>query len=266
MDSQIYPRENQSEITESKKKKFIEALKTLFKNGQYAELVSIHSDSRHRHHFSGETEDVPGRFLPWHRLFLYELENRLNNGLNSKDIRIPYWDWTKDRGVPELVNDLKPLFKSVPIFDEFQNRFFNEEIQVRRQIGIYIDPTTHSPVELPNEDKVTELLNQPTFNDFNIYLNRSHGRVHMWVGGATVNPPQSRDQVGTMSDPEISPADPIFYLHHSNIDRLWDKWNENHAEKPDLQDQDALMDPWPYDLRRDRIIDTKIFGYFYQSV
>ena len=87
----------------------------------------------------------------------------------------------------------------------------------------------------------------------------------MWAGGSTVNPPQNRDQVGTMSDPEISPADPIFYLHHSNIDRLWDKWNENHTEKPDLQGQDALMDPWTYDLRRDRIIDTKIFGYFYQS-
>ena len=38
-DSQIYPREDQAEITETKKNKFIEALRVLFKNGQYAELV-----------------------------------------------------------------------------------------------------------------------------------------------------------------------------------------------------------------------------------
>jgi tyrosinase len=263
-DSQIYPREDQAEMTESKKNNLVEALKALFNNGQYADLVSIHSDSRHKHHFSGETEDVPGRFLPWHRLFLYELENRLNSVSSTKDIRIPYWDWIKDRDIPELVIDLKPLFRSVPIFNVSQNKFFDENIQVRRRIGVYIDQNTHLPVELPNKDKVTELLNQPTFNDFNNYLNRSHNRVHMWVGGTTVNPPQSRDQLGTMSDPEVSPADPIFFLHHSNIDRLWDKWNENHTEKPDLKGQDAVMDPWPYDLSRDRIIDTKLFGYFYQ--
>jgi len=40
-----------------------------------------------------------------------------------------------------------------------------------------------------------------------------HNRVHMWVGGS-------------MTTTGTSPNDPLFFLHHANIDRLWDRWEQ----------------------------------------
>jgi len=47
-----------------------------------------------------------------------------------------------------------------------------------------------------------------------------HNLVHNEVGGIVTGPP---DRQGFMRD-FLSPVDPIFFMHHSNIDRLWDVW------------------------------------------
>jgi tyrosinase len=41
-----------------------------------------------------------------------------------------------------------------------------------------------------------------------------HNRIHVLIGGTG----------GFMSDPATAALDPIFWLHHCNIDRLWNKW------------------------------------------
>ena len=50
-----------------------------------------------------------------------------------------------------------------------------------------------------------------------------HNQVHVDVGG---NSPDGQTW-GLMSDPGIAALDPIFYLHHCNIDRMWAAWNAN---------------------------------------
>ena len=42
-----------------------------------------------------------------------------------------------------------------------------------------------------------------------------HNRVHTWVGGDML--------------PSTSPNDPVFYLHHCNVDRLWEAWMVQHG-------------------------------------
>jgi tyrosinase len=56
-----------------------------------------------------------------------------------------------------------------------------------------------------------------------------HNRVHVWVGGDMA--------------PATSPNDPVFYLNHCNVDRIWEKWMVDHGRiyappqsaSPDLQ-------------------------------
>jgi tyrosinase len=47
-----------------------------------------------------------------------------------------------------------------------------------------------------------------------------HNKVHNFIGGVgSVDP----GPYGNMTN-NLSPVDPIFFLHHSNMDRLWDVW------------------------------------------
>ncbi len=48
-----------------------------------------------------------------------------------------------------------------------------------------------------------------------------HNSVHLWVGGLYGK--GKNQQTGTMTL-NTSPNDPIFWLHHANIDRLWESW------------------------------------------
>lgn len=44
-----------------------------------------------------------------------------------------------------------------------------------------------------------------------------HNLVHIMIGGVV-------GQTGFMSDPDYAGLDPIFWLHHCTIDRLWEAW------------------------------------------
>jgi tyrosinase len=58
--------------------------------------------------------------------------------------------------------------------------------------------------------------------------NNPHNFVHGFVGG---NAPDG-ETYGLMADPGIAALDPIFYLHHCNIDRMWAAWNANGNGNP----------------------------------
>lgn len=63
-----------------------------------------------------------------------------------------------------------------------------------------------------------------------------HNRVHVWVGGS----------MGPMS----SPNDPIFFLHHCNVDRLWAQWQAANPTVPFIPDRStpALTGPDGHNL------------------
>jgi tyrosinase len=55
-----------------------------------------------------------------------------------------------------------------------------------------------------------------------------HNRVHVWVGGDML--------------PSSSPNDPVFFLNHCNVDRIWSAWQEAYPESPYLPDQTESED------------------------
>ncbi|MBS1494969.1 MAG: tyrosinase family protein [Bacteroidetes bacterium] len=97
-----------------------------------------------------------------------------------------------------------------------------------------------------------------------------HNRVHLWVGGSV----GSGDTVGTIVL-NSSPNDPVFWLHHANVDRLWAKWINAHGEVyvpvsggPMGHNLNDMM--WPYMTYgmhvtpKDMLSDQKL-GYKYQE-
>ena len=87
----------------------------------------------------------------------------------------------------------------------------------------------------PNTASITSILNMPIFEEFNPPtgfsrdLEGQHGGVHVAVGGADLLPsPAAVNPTfvprGQMSAVPLSPNDPVFFLHHCNVDRLWAYW------------------------------------------
>src|SRR5262249_15682315 len=103
----------------------------------------------------------------------------------SPAVTIPYWDWIANPDIPPPINE-GPLLQSWSV-----TRHWN-------------------PAILPPAPEVAS-ANQPnTFDPFQARLEQVHNNVHRAVGG-------------TMNS-SSSPADPLFWLHHANIDRLWSIW------------------------------------------
>ena len=61
---------------------------------------------------------------------------------------------------------------------------------------------------------------QPAKFSFSILEGFPHNKVHNYIGGVG---PLDPGPYGSMTN-FLSPVDPIFFLHHSNMDRLWDVW------------------------------------------
>jgi tyrosinase len=92
-----------------------------------------------------------------------------------------------------------------------------------------------------------------------------HNGIHAWVGGPFTN--------GTMVLP-TSPNDPVFFLHHSQVDRLWAQWQAEHgvdsyepaSGDPDI-DANAVMMPFDHygiHVTPAKVASIKKLGYRYQ--
>lgn len=104
-----------------------------------------------------------------------------------------------------------------------------------------------------------------------------HNLVHVWVGGLLGVSPKG-PRAGTMVLP-TSPNDPVFFLHHSNIDRLWAEWQEEHGvdtyEPESCEGTPKLgcqantrtdrMHP-PFEATPDDVADIDALGYRYESM
>lgn len=114
---------------------------------------------------------------------------------------------------------------------------------VYKPSGVSRGPVTS--IKLPSPPDVSETMKKSTYLEFTNSLEGLHNTVHRWAGG-------------TMDNLMYSPKDPIFWLHHANVDRIWLLWKHTHKEKPPLVGPAATMDPWP-----DTIDDANLVQHYF---
>lgn len=202
-------------MTPPEKTRFKDVITKLIGNGTYGQLVSHHADMSHRMHSMGGMDPVGRqRFLPWHRVYLVKLEKAMQQ--IDPLCFIPYWEWTTQKKVPPWLANFMPTV-NVP---------GQGTIKVLRDIA--------APPPLPTKSDIKSVLSETTYTAFTTQLEFAHNNVHGWVGGV-------------MADILVSPSDPLFWLHHANIDRLWSIWQakpSNVGKNPSLTGNDRIMDPW----------------------
>jgi tyrosinase len=247
------PRRDQKDLTVSERDAFNYALRSAINDGTYQAFVDIHMDMTHDMHGTGHGDTGFYRFLPWHRVYLYKMEELLQTYVPY--LRIPYWDWEHDRS---------------PYEEPFT--WIIQPKGVTRYPLTALDPASpggQALLKLPNQADVDYIRGQTTYADFATKLEYAHNNVHSWVGGAEGG---IRGKEGTMGDVMGSPADPLFWLHHANVDRIWSMWQPLPGKAysaaymaqrlPPLSGPKAHMDPWPQYTPAD-VSNTLDLYYYY---
>lgn len=190
-------------------------------------------------------------FPPWHRGYLVALENILRTIITSQfsgpaDWALPYWNYLDQSAtypedkIPPAFNDEKlpdgtanPLYVPqrygpngdgdvyVVIGQDVENAA-NDECQWDTIYSENDPPPTTGPGDLfgyfygGGETGFAHSDSQTGDLEMN-----PHNFVHGMIGGQS----NSNGQTGLMGVPNTAALDPVFYLHHCNIDRMWCAWN-----------------------------------------
>lgn len=162
-------------------------------------------------------------FLEWHRFYITYFEAICGEIINDPEFALPYWNWSNNNGLlPE------PFFGSNPLNVAFLN-----------------DPSAYSPPSWSRSgwrdintvgsraiSRDRGLMNDPRFSqiftadslestkrlsDYRLFQStiegEPHNMAHVLVG----------DPNGHMIN-GLSSLDPVFWLHHCNVDRIWAEW------------------------------------------
>lgn len=248
-------RKNQAALNDEEKQRFVDALDSLNLPDQtgvsaYGRLVAIHADMGHHMHNMGDGSPMSAlgqqRFLPWHRVYLYEFELLLQT-IDSQ-ITIPYWDWTNQREqtVPAWLASVRPTV-NIPNPGPGVVKVARFPGTAGYTLAAVLAGNVNGAPSLAEVQRATD------YTTFASGLESIHDLVHVWFG-----------RRGTMYALDRAPADPIFWMHHANIDRLWWEWHASvrgQDTEPNLQGRDAIMDPWRFTETDTR--DIAHFNYDY---
>ena len=213
-------RKNAETLTDDERKRFLKALDKLRDNGAYRVYHQIHSTwNNNRVKRNLEAHGGPG-FLPWHRLFILRLERDLQ--VIDPSVALPYWKF--DEAAPKVFseafmgkNTVAPPGRAVEVDFAADNPLFGWAVPDEHGNSVAIfrdgirDHTKQPTTARIKPDRVT--LTPDSYDRFADIEGNPHGSAHVWIGGS-----------GWMGHPDTAVRDPIFFLLHSNVDRLWATW------------------------------------------
>jgi tyrosinase len=191
-------------------------------------------------------------FLPWHRGYLLALEAVIRDAVvklgGPADWALPYWNYFKPGEAK-----LPAAFASADWPDgSGDNPLFVPQRYGPRNDGNVVVPVNRINMSALGDPDFAGDANggSPGFGGINTGFSHSgdthggietqpHDAVHVYVGGGD----NETNLPGLMSDPDTAGLDPIFYLHHANIDRLWEVWRLNPTTDVDPSDPNWVNGP-----------------------
>ncbi len=155
-------------------------------------------------------------FLPWHRAYIAAFESIVRELAGRPDFALPYWDWSVERRLPTAFASGTPA--SNPLNHVRPGMTRGDEL----------------PDDMVGGDVVARILASPDFEAFgSTRPRRQRGADRRWQrrpGTRTELEFNPHDGVhttvgGDMAQPDLASRDPVFFMHHANVDRLWAIWN-----------------------------------------
>ena len=159
----------------------------------------------------GQCQHGTDYFFPWHRLYLHYFERVLQEAAGDSSLRLPYWDYTNPQQLRMPAEFTTPTYvnasgQTVP----------NPLFETRREPGWNAPGTNALSSTDTNIDQTLDATPLLTTSGYQRRIELSpHGYAHCAV---------EECRATVMGAVPYSANDPIFYIHHANIDRLWDCW------------------------------------------
>ncbi|NDC64560.1 MAG: tyrosinase family protein [Planctomycetia bacterium] len=158
-------------------------------------------------------------FLPWHRHYVSRFEAICGQLIGDPAFALPYWDWTVAGGkIPDPFFDIRELdvaFWSDSGVGTFSPGWGRVDTVGSRSLvkgqRMQDDPRRGAVFTAM---RIAQIKRTPSYDRFVGQLEtQPHNTGHIVTGGSR----------GHMSS-GLSPLDPLFWLHHCNVDRLWAEW------------------------------------------
>ncbi|WP_394773519.1 tyrosinase family protein [Flavobacterium sp.] len=185
-------------------------------------------------------------FLLWHRMYIWYLEKIVRELSGKQDFAIPYWNYgSKEEADNVMAKGARD--KSGSLYVAARYSVLNDGKPI--------------PAERVNDIQLAlgELKTNPSFAGsagFSKNLEIApHGFMHDLIGGEYAEPTESyynniyqlKDYSGLMANVPSAGFDPIFWVHHSMIDRIWESWDVSaYGQRPTLEELKA--NPWTYEF------------------
>ncbi len=230
----------------------VEALKRLPDSDpkSWAALARIHREfCPHRNWF----------FLPWHRAYLLHFEQLCREASGDPSFTIPYWDWTTSPRLPAPFwgsnNPLMDNTRRIGASHSANSMFIGSQVLYgANNFGGILRITEFRTFA---SGEATRQRQSSTTGRLEA---TPHNHIHGFIGG----------NMSSM----LSPLDPIFWLHHANVDRLWTEWERlspgRMTSDPrwldfSLEGFDGIRPPSQTALTVRGVLSTHTLGYRYPS-
>jgi tyrosinase len=157
-------------------------------------------------------------FFPWHRGYLYYFERIVRKMANDPSFTLPYWKWdgTASLALPQPFRE----DPGSPLYDD--TRGTNDGTPLSDRLAVDLAAAQANDLFDPSADG-----RQGFTLDFD---GGPHGRVHVETGG-------------NMGSVPIAARDAVFFLHHANVDRLWNRWLDS-TQHVNPADDEWLLNQW----------------------
>ncbi|KAK2736871.1 hypothetical protein FQN55_001366 [Onygenales sp. PD_40] len=245
-------------FTNKEKRAYIKAEKCLMELPSDSELPFIHTrfdELQSAHALQAYSTHYVAAFLPFHRFYMHAHETLLRTECGYKGHQ-PYWYEQLDSGDFLSSVLLDPIHGFGGNGRESDGCITNGPfVDYVNHIGPNYTFTDHciqrgvteSASQWTTQAEIDACMEKEEWEDAWTCIHaRPHDGGHLGVGGLAG---------GVMSDKVASPGDPLFYLHHTWLDKIWADWQamDKEARTTSISGPNIMADDAEFPVLPDHI-------------
>lgn len=222
-------RKNQSKLTRSEWTALINAMSSLRGVGapvpQFANFIRVHVNAMSATGMAWSVHSMPGMIGRNFLAWHRQYLLRFEKRLQQVDpsVALPYWDPIASPRIPQ------PLTGAL--------------------VSTWGLSREWDAAMLPTRAQLNAAKGRTSFDPFQRDVEQVHNSTHRAVGGT----------MATAS----SPADPLFWLHHANIDRIWADWQRAHQSARPSNGTERLQPSPLFGVTVSKVLSVTQLGYSY---